>query len=199
MGLLGTMSAIGTALGPSLGGVLIAGLGWRAIFLVNVPLGILAFLLAHRYLPVDRPINLGAEDRSDRLRHCGHAAAGADACGLCTRHDDWARQLRSAQHGPAVGGCLRRRPLRARRGESRITPDPIGDVPRSRAECEPCHERTGLDGDDGDAGGRTVLSFSRARARRGACRTRLVGRSAGRRADRLCRPVALRTVLAHNA
>jgi EmrB/QacA subfamily drug resistance transporter len=54
MGLLGTMSAIGTALGPSLGGVLIAALGWRAIFLVNVPLGILAFLLARRHLPVDR-------------------------------------------------------------------------------------------------------------------------------------------------
>jgi EmrB/QacA subfamily drug resistance transporter len=54
MGLLGTMSAIGTALGPSLGGVLIAGLSWRAIFLVNVPLGILTLLLAHRYLPVDR-------------------------------------------------------------------------------------------------------------------------------------------------
>jgi EmrB/QacA subfamily drug resistance transporter len=53
MGLLGTMSAIGTTLGPSLGGVLIAGLGWRTIFLVNVPLGILNFLLAHRYLPVD--------------------------------------------------------------------------------------------------------------------------------------------------
>jgi len=54
MGLLGTMSAIGTALGPSLGGLLIAGLGWRAIFFVKVPLGILAFLLAHRYLPADR-------------------------------------------------------------------------------------------------------------------------------------------------
>ncbi|MGZ5840988.1 MAG: MFS transporter [Xanthobacteraceae bacterium] len=54
MGLLGTMSAIGTALGPSLGGILIAGPGWRAIFLVNVPLGLLAFLLAHRTLPVDR-------------------------------------------------------------------------------------------------------------------------------------------------
>src|SRR6266481_1061095 len=53
MGLLGTMSAIGTALGPSLGGVLIAGLGWRAIFLVKVPLGILTFLLAQRYLPAD--------------------------------------------------------------------------------------------------------------------------------------------------
>ena len=54
MGLLGTMSAIGTALGPSLGGVLIAALGWPAIFLVNVPLGILTFFLAHRYLPIDR-------------------------------------------------------------------------------------------------------------------------------------------------
>ncbi len=53
MGLLGTMSAIGTTLGPSLGGLLIAGPGWRAIFLVNVPLGILNLLLAHRYLPVD--------------------------------------------------------------------------------------------------------------------------------------------------
>ncbi len=54
MGLLGTMSAIGTALGPSLGGVLIAGLGWPAIFLINVPLGILTLLLAYRYLPIDR-------------------------------------------------------------------------------------------------------------------------------------------------
>ena len=54
MGLLATMSAIGTALGPSLGGVLIAGLGWRALFFINVPLGILTLFLAHRYLPVDR-------------------------------------------------------------------------------------------------------------------------------------------------
>jgi EmrB/QacA subfamily drug resistance transporter len=54
MGLLAAMSAIGTALGPSLGGVLIAGLGWRAIFLVNAPLGLLTFLIAYRWLPVDR-------------------------------------------------------------------------------------------------------------------------------------------------
>ena len=44
MGLLGTMSAIGTTLGPSLGGVLIAGIGWRAVFLVNVPVGLLALV-----------------------------------------------------------------------------------------------------------------------------------------------------------
>lgn len=68
MGLLGAMSAIGTALGPSLGGLLIAELGWRTIFLVNVPLGILTFCLAHRTLPVDR-----REAKTDR--------AGADALG----------------------------------------------------------------------------------------------------------------------
>jgi MFS family permease len=54
MGLLGTMSAIGTALGPTLGGVLIAGVGWPGLFLINVPLGLLTLLLAARYLPRDR-------------------------------------------------------------------------------------------------------------------------------------------------
>jgi len=54
MGLLGTMSAVGTALGPTLGGVLIGSGGWQAIFWVNVPLGVLTFFLARRYLPMDR-------------------------------------------------------------------------------------------------------------------------------------------------
>ncbi|MCY1269130.1 MFS transporter [Pseudomonas jessenii] len=61
MGLLGTMSAIGTSLGPTLGGFLIANLGWQAIFLVNVPLGVLAIGLAHRFLPKDC-----REKRADR-------------------------------------------------------------------------------------------------------------------------------------
>lgn len=54
MGLLGTMSAIGTALGPSLGGGLIALVGWRSIFLVSLPLGLMAVGLAWRHLPEDR-------------------------------------------------------------------------------------------------------------------------------------------------
>ena len=54
MGLLGTASALGTALGPTLGGVLLAGLGWPAVFLVKVPLGLLALGLAWRYLPRGR-------------------------------------------------------------------------------------------------------------------------------------------------
>ena len=67
MGLLGSMSAIGTALGPSLGGVLIAGLNWRAIFFVNVPLGALTLLLAYRYLPLDRELPIADRPAFDML------------------------------------------------------------------------------------------------------------------------------------
>lgn len=55
MGLLGAMSAVGTALGPSLGGLLITGPGWRSIFAVNVPVGLLGLAMAWRCLPADRP------------------------------------------------------------------------------------------------------------------------------------------------
>lgn len=64
MGLLGTMSAVGTALGPSLGGALIAASGWRAIFLAAVPLAVFAFVLAYRYLPSHAP----ATDRQGKPR-----------------------------------------------------------------------------------------------------------------------------------
>lgn len=65
MGLLGSMSAVGTALGPSLGGVLIAGFGWRAIFLVNLPSGLLTLWLVWRFLPRDRSTELGADKGFD--------------------------------------------------------------------------------------------------------------------------------------
>lgn len=68
MGLLGTMSAVGTALGPSLGGVLIATLGWRALFLVNLPLGALALLLAVRCLPAGQA---SAAPQSVRFDYAG--------------------------------------------------------------------------------------------------------------------------------
>lgn len=54
MGLLGTVSALGTALGPSLGGLLIPLTGWRGIFWVQVPLAVLALILAAATLPDDR-------------------------------------------------------------------------------------------------------------------------------------------------
>ena len=62
MGLLGTTSALGTALGPSLGGVIIANATWRAIFLVQAPLGLLALVLAINTLPRG-----GASSQNQRL------------------------------------------------------------------------------------------------------------------------------------
>lgn len=54
MGLLATMSATGTTLGPSLGGLLMAHVGWQSIFVINVPLGLLNAWLVYRFLPKDR-------------------------------------------------------------------------------------------------------------------------------------------------
>lgn len=57
MGLLGTVSAIGTALGPSLGGFLVSATGWPGIFLVQVPVAAATIVLASVSLPpdADRP------------------------------------------------------------------------------------------------------------------------------------------------
>jgi len=46
----GIMLFLGPALGPTVGGALIGAAGWRAIFLINVPLGTLA-ALAVRFVP----------------------------------------------------------------------------------------------------------------------------------------------------
>ncbi|POF39283.1 MFS transporter [Pseudomonas laurylsulfativorans] len=67
MGVLGTMSAMGTSLGPTLGGVLIAQMGWQGIFLLNVPLGVLAMGLAWCCLPVDRRETTASRPGFDRL------------------------------------------------------------------------------------------------------------------------------------
>jgi MFS family permease len=65
MGLLGTMSAAGTALGPSLGGVLIDGFGWRSIFLLAVPPAIAAFALVRSCLPAEPSAARGVGGRFD--------------------------------------------------------------------------------------------------------------------------------------
>lgn len=67
MGLLGTTSAVGTALGPSLGGLLIASAGWPSIFFVKLPLGLLALFLVVRYLPQDKPAGSSAGFRASGL------------------------------------------------------------------------------------------------------------------------------------
>lgn len=55
MGVLGSTSAIGTALGPSVGGLLLGQYGWRSVFLVLVPMALGTLLLLMRSLPRDVP------------------------------------------------------------------------------------------------------------------------------------------------
>ena len=53
MGIIGGIVAVGLSLGPALGGMLIGWVGWRFIFLVNVPLGMLAGIMVGRFVPPD--------------------------------------------------------------------------------------------------------------------------------------------------
>jgi MFS family permease len=58
-GILGTISAANTAsaaFGPVLGGVLVSLAGWRGIFAVNIPVAVVALVLALRWLPADPPL-----------------------------------------------------------------------------------------------------------------------------------------------
>jgi EmrB/QacA subfamily drug resistance transporter len=51
MGLWGSVAGIATLVGPILGGVLVDNLGWEWIFFVNVPVGVVGFVLALRLVP----------------------------------------------------------------------------------------------------------------------------------------------------
>ena len=53
MGLLGTVSALGMAIGPSLGGLLIELTGWRSLFWLQLLLAVVAFIFATVTLPDD--------------------------------------------------------------------------------------------------------------------------------------------------
>ncbi|GAA2633401.1 MFS transporter [Paractinoplanes durhamensis] len=54
IGVWGGVVGFSMAVGPLLGGLLVDTLGWRAIFWVNVPVGIAAFLLAAKFIPESR-------------------------------------------------------------------------------------------------------------------------------------------------
>jgi EmrB/QacA subfamily drug resistance transporter len=51
MGLWGAVAGVASLVGPILGGLLVDGFGWEWIFFVNVPVGVVAFVLAQRFVP----------------------------------------------------------------------------------------------------------------------------------------------------
>lgn len=57
LGLQGAAQAVGLALGPTLGGVLVGAYGWRSVFWVNVPVGLVAILAGVVLLPRSRDLS----------------------------------------------------------------------------------------------------------------------------------------------
>jgi EmrB/QacA subfamily drug resistance transporter len=76
LGLQATMTYLGLTAGPALGGFLAGRFGWRSVFYINVPVGVLALALSARFIPRDRPA-----ERSGRFDVAG---AGAFLLGLMT-------------------------------------------------------------------------------------------------------------------
>lgn len=55
MGLLATFVALGMMCGPVLGGMLVASFPWESIFLINIPVGVISFIVGLFTLPHVRP------------------------------------------------------------------------------------------------------------------------------------------------
>jgi EmrB/QacA subfamily drug resistance transporter len=51
LGVLGTFVALGAMAGPPLGGIIVSAISWEYIFLINVPIGIIVFILTMKIFP----------------------------------------------------------------------------------------------------------------------------------------------------
>jgi len=54
IGLWGSVAGLSLASGPVLGGLLVSGVGWRSIFWINIPVGLIAIALTQRFVPESR-------------------------------------------------------------------------------------------------------------------------------------------------
>jgi EmrB/QacA subfamily drug resistance transporter len=86
VGLWGAAASLAAAAGPSLGGVLVDTWGWRAVFVINLPIGILLGWAAVRALPLDRPMQQRLPDAVGTLLVAAGIAAAV--AGL-TEGDQW--------------------------------------------------------------------------------------------------------------
>jgi EmrB/QacA subfamily drug resistance transporter len=68
LGVQAAAQALGLALGPTVGGALVSTIGWRWVFGINVPIGVIALVAGHYLLP--------------RTRNRTHLTGGFDRLGL---------------------------------------------------------------------------------------------------------------------
>jgi EmrB/QacA subfamily drug resistance transporter len=54
LGINGTFVALGSMIGPPIGGIIVSALSWQYIFLINVPIGMIAFIIAMKTLPKNK-------------------------------------------------------------------------------------------------------------------------------------------------
>ena len=54
IGMWGSVAGLSLASGPVLGGLLVSGIGWRSIFWISVPVGLIAIALTQRFVPESR-------------------------------------------------------------------------------------------------------------------------------------------------
>ena len=77
MALWGATAGVATLVGPILGGVLVDALGWEWIFFINVPVGIVGFVLAWRLVPdAADPHATSSTGSASRSAAIGHVPAG---------------------------------------------------------------------------------------------------------------------------
>ena len=121
MSFIGVPIVLAPVFGPTLGGLLLEHVGWQSIFLINVPVGIVAFIAGLRLLPHDSAgseaagrldvIGLGAR----RGRHSSASPTGcrrANRPGACTAPSVLV---------PALGGLVLIAAVRAPRAGASLT------------------------------------------------------------------------------
>jgi EmrB/QacA subfamily drug resistance transporter len=67
IGIWGGVFGLSIAAGPVLGGLLVAGVGWRAIFWVNIPVGLAAIVLTALFVPDSRAARARRPDPAGQL------------------------------------------------------------------------------------------------------------------------------------
>lgn len=84
IGIWGGVAGLGVALGPLIGGAVVEGMNWQAIFWINVPFGLLCIPLVWRTIPESR-------GRPEPLDFLGLALVGIGAVRNNLRHRAWKR------------------------------------------------------------------------------------------------------------